>query len=150
MVDDNVLSFEEGKYSIERMREVAGILEPIAGDMVVWILPPDLIEEFVEVVHLQAQMDICIDILKDRVANRSVHIVRESLDHTIDVAQMARDMQVFESDAEAYEYFKFLAEYEYRQKKLVYNIRGAINNYTHRYDIRAGFKVVLLEKKYTL
>lgn len=154
MVDNNaeVFDFATEKFSRELRKEVDESLDQIMGDMVVFELPEDMVLDFCEMFEYEMRLQTFADILKDRLASNSQKIVRAHLDNSSpqEVFDMASDIKLFESDKEAYDYFKCLATWEARHKSFVLKLRTAMDNFTHKFEVRQGFKVVRLGKKYSL
>lgn len=145
---DKVIQLEAYRVTKGLIDEVAASLEPVAGDPILGVLDSPLIGEFANVAKLEWQINDFNDIIKDRIASNTSQVAREVLDRSL-TALDDLQVKVFETDAEAYQYFAAVTQYNYRRAKLVYDIRTHVNNFTHRYEVRAGFKVVQLGKKYS-
>ena len=147
-----IFDFQEAVFNKRLKEEVETSLQPIMGDMIVGELTENLIKEFCEVTELYWRLDEFADIMKDRIANNSTKFVRASMDMATpdELLTLAQEVRAFETDKEAYDYFKYVATYEAKHKNLVLSVRSHIDNFTHHYDIRQGFKIVRLEKKYSI
>jgi hypothetical protein len=146
-----VFDFKVEKFNLQLRRDVEESLEPVAGDPTIHTMGDSEIMAFCNMVELQWKLEEFHDIMKDRIAERSTKMMRASMDglQPQELFEMAQDINVFENDREAYDYFHALALYEYRNKDFVWTIRVLTDNFTHRYDIRQGFKVVRLAKRYS-
>lgn len=149
MVSDNVInSVNANLYTRE---EVAETLDGIQGNREIGPLDEELVSLYVTLVNAEFQLDDLASDINRRFVEQSMSKVLDVLNGATGITDFHQKMASngwYEDEAEASMMLERVARWERLNYTFWYDVRSHFNNWIDWLEIRSGFRVVSIGKKW--
>jgi hypothetical protein len=129
--------------------EINSTLPPIEGAKIIGKLDDPLIAAYVELANAEFALDDISDVMIKRAFSKSLQQIENATSLGYEgVATALTEIQGFESEDEAIDMFRRIAEWDELRACFWNRVRMTFNVWNHWLEIRSDFRVVSLGKKF--